>query len=252
MANSDTHREMHDLFNGRDFDAVAKRVTDDFRYVDRGRGIEVLGGDGFKAYLGGWTATMSNARVTDARYIDGGTTSVALFTGRGTHDGALGPIPPSGNDIAFPLCEVFTYDGDGNVTSGELYYDQTAVIAQATPESPRLASSNVADGERRAFEHGEMRVTTAGGVTLGRAEFKPGWRWSNDVKPLAGTSSCQVAHNGYIISGRLHVRMDDGTEAECGPGDLFVIAPGHDAWVVGDETCVALDWTGGTNYALPT
>ena len=252
MANSDTHRELHDLFNGRDFDAVAKRVTDDFRYIDRGRGIEVLGGDGFKAWLGGWTEAMSNARVTGARYHDAGATSIAIFTGRGTHDGQLGPIPPSGNEITFALCEVLTYNEDGDVTGGELYYDQMSVLAQATAESPKLASANVKDGEKRTFNNGEMRLATAGGVTLGLAEFKPGWRWSNDVKPIAGTDSCQAAHNGYIISGRLHIRMDDGTEAECGPGDLFIAAPGHDAWVVGDETCVALDWTGSTNYAVPS
>src|SRR2546430_15252988 len=118
MANSDTHREFHDLFNGRDFDAMGKRVTDEFHYVDRARGVGLMGRDAFKAWLGEWTAVMSNARVTDARYLDADNTSVSMFTGRGIQDGPLGPIPASGNDITFALCEGLTYDDDGNVTGG--------------------------------------------------------------------------------------------------------------------------------------
>jgi uncharacterized cupin superfamily protein len=71
------------------------------------------------------------------------------------------------------------------------------------------------------------------------------------VKPLAGTESCQAAHTGYIVSGRMHIRMDDGPEGELGPGDAFICSPGHDAWVVGDEPCVALDWSAATDYAKP-
>ena len=106
--------------------------------------------------------------------------------------------------------------------------------------------------ETRTFDNGEMRVVNLAGATVGRAEFRPGWKWSNDVKPLAGTDSCQAPHTGYIISGRLHVRMDDGSEAEAGPGDAVAISPGHDAWVVGDETCVMIDWSGSANYAVPS
>jgi len=105
--------------------------------------------------------------------------------------------------------------------------------------------------EKRSFEHGEMHVVTVAGATIGRATFRPGWKWSNDVKPIAGTDSCQAGHTGYVISGRMHVKMDDGTEAEAGPGDGVVISPGHDAWVVGDEPCVMLDWSGSANYAKP-
>ena len=105
--------------------------------------------------------------------------------------------------------------------------------------------------EKRSFEHGDLSVVNIEGATVGRAVFRPGWKWSNDVKPIAGTDSCQAPHTGYIISGRMHVVMDDGREAEAGPGDAFVIAPGHDAWIVGDEPCVALDWSGAANYAKP-
>jgi quercetin dioxygenase-like cupin family protein len=72
------------------------------------------------------------------------------------------------------------------------------------------------------------------------------------VKPIAGTSSCQAAHAGYVLSGRMRIVMDDGTEGEMGPGDFFVIPPGHDAWTVGNEACVAFDFTGATSYAQAT
>ena len=103
--------------------------------------------------------------------------------------------------------------------------------------------------ELRKFTNGELRVVTLSGAVVGRAVFQPGWRWSNDVKPVAGTESCQAAHTGYIISGRMHVIMDDGAEGDLGPGDAFVASPGHDAWVVGDEPCVALDWSAAADYA---
>lgn len=103
--------------------------------------------------------------------------------------------------------------------------------------------------EKRSFEHGDVNLVTIAGATIGRAVFNPGWKWSTDVKPIAGTASCEAPHTGYVISGRMHVRMDDGTEGEAGPGDAVVISPGHDAWVVGDEPCVMLDWSGLADYA---
>jgi hypothetical protein len=92
-------------------------------------------------------------------------------------------------------------------------------------------------------------VVTIGDFTLGKGTFEPGWRWSEDDKPIAGTDSCQVRHTG-CISGRMTVRMDDGTEATVGPGDVMLIEPGHDAWVVGEEPCVLYD-TGVAAYAKP-
>ena len=106
--------------------------------------------------------------------------------------------------------------------------------------------------EKRSFENGSMNLVTVSGGTVGRAVFNPGWKWSNDVKPIAGTDSCQVSHLGYVISGRMHVKMDDGTEGDAGPGDVIVISPGHDAWIVGDEPCVILDWAGSDSYAKPS
>jgi mannose-6-phosphate isomerase-like protein (cupin superfamily) len=98
--------------------------------------------------------------------------------------------------------------------------------------------------------HGHMDVVTLGDFTLGRGTFEPGWKWSEDVKPIAGTDSCQVHHTGYCLQGTMTIRLDDGTELTIGPGDVVDIDPGHDAWVDGDEACVFLD-TGVAKYAVP-
>lgn len=106
--------------------------------------------------------------------------------------------------------------------------------------------------EARSFGHGNVKLSKIGNMVCGVATFEPGWKWSSDVKPIAGTNSCQVHHNGYVISGRMKIVMDDGSSAEVGPGDFFVCEPGHDAWTVGDEACVALDFsTGISTYAKP-
>ena len=105
--------------------------------------------------------------------------------------------------------------------------------------------------ETRPFkDHGHMDVVTLSDFTLGRGVFEPGWRWSNDVKPIAGTESCQTLHTGICLSGQMSVLLDDGTDMQVGPGDVVVIEPGHDAWTVGDEACVLLD-TGIAAYAKP-
>ena len=85
---------------------------------------------------------------------------------------------------------------------------------------------------------------------VGRGVFEPGWRWSVDVKPLAGTGSCEASHRAYVLSGRMHVVMDDGQETDIGPGDFAVIPPGHDAWTVGKEPCVMFDFAGMETYAM--
>ncbi|HLH12861.1 MAG TPA: cupin domain-containing protein [Methylovirgula sp.] len=107
--------------------------------------------------------------------------------------------------------------------------------------------------ETRAFRNGKgkVEVVTIGGHTFGRGIFEPGWRWSEHVKPIAGTASCQAAHTGYVLEGRMIVMMDDGSQAEYGPGDAFYMPPGHDAWIVGDGRCVLLDFTGIGTYAKP-
>jgi len=105
--------------------------------------------------------------------------------------------------------------------------------------------------ETRPFQEGtgKLELVNLEGGAVGRATFQPGWRWSEHVKPISKTDSCQAAHTGYYISGRMKVVMDDGEEMEFGPGDLAQIPPGHDAWIVGDEPCVVIDWHGFGDYA---
>jgi len=128
---------------------------------------------------------------------------------------------------------------------------------------PRDRRSSVAELEQKRFESpeetrtfadgmGHIDLVTVGGTKVGRGVFEPGWRWSSHVKPIAGTDSCQAAHTGVVVEGRMAVRMDDGTEVEYGPGDVFYMPPGHDAWIVGDDTCMMYDVTGMGTYALPT
>ena len=109
--------------------------------------------------------------------------------------------------------------------------------------TPRRGNAGGRRGTRARVQLGE--------TTIGRGVFGPGWRWSESVKPIAGTDTCQAHHTLYVLSGHMGIRMDDGTEAEVGPGDAVVIPPGHDAWVVGDEPCVAIDTTGVARYAKP-
>jgi quercetin dioxygenase-like cupin family protein len=94
-------------------------------------------------------------------------------------------------------------------------------------------------------------VNTETGV-VGRATFEPGWRWSEHVKPIAKTESCQAPHMGYVISGRMTVKMDDQTTEQFRPGDIMIVPPGHDAWTDGDEACIVVDWTGIGDYAKPS
>jgi quercetin dioxygenase-like cupin family protein len=98
--------------------------------------------------------------------------------------------------------------------------------------------------ETREIAKGKIEIVKIGEVIAGRGTLEPGWRWSEHVKPVVGGTSCQVKHIGYVVSGRLGVKMDDGTEFEIAAGDAHVIPPGHDAWVVGDERFVGLDFSG--------
>jgi quercetin dioxygenase-like cupin family protein len=103
--------------------------------------------------------------------------------------------------------------------------------------------------ETRPVDKGVVEVIRLDAATMMRTTFQPGWRWSECVKPLVGGESCQVNHVGYCVSGRLHVQMDDGHEMEIAAGDASHIPPGHDAWVVGDEQYVAIDFSGAEEYA---
>lgn len=103
--------------------------------------------------------------------------------------------------------------------------------------------------ETRDVPFGRIEVVKIGEATVGRAVLQPGWRWSTSVKPIAKTESCQASHLQYHVSGVLRVRMDDGTELDCRAGDVSVLPPGHDAWVVGNEPVVVVDFQGMVDFA---
>jgi hypothetical protein len=117
-----------------------------------------------------------------------------------------------------------------------------------------LIRKNLASPEEvRKFEggSGQLNLVNLEAGPVGRATFHPGWRWSEHVKPIAKTDSCQAAHACYFVAGRMKVVMEDGEEMEFGPGDFAIMAPGHDAWIVSDESCVVIDWQGFADYAKP-
>jgi hypothetical protein len=103
--------------------------------------------------------------------------------------------------------------------------------------------------EIRTPDKTKMDVVRLSGATVARITFQPGWKWSECVKPVAGTDSCQARHVGTIVAGRLRVVHNDGTEGEVGPGDAYVIEPGHDAWVVGDDQVVGFEFESAETYA---
>lgn len=105
--------------------------------------------------------------------------------------------------------------------------------------------------ETRKFAHGKAELVTVAGSTVGRFTFEPGWRWSESVKPIVGTERCENHHVGYALSGQMLVQAADGGESEIGCGDAYDIAPGHDAWIVGDDTFVGLEFKSAAEYAKP-
>ena len=103
--------------------------------------------------------------------------------------------------------------------------------------------------EVRDFPQGKVEIIKIGGAIVGKAILEPGWRWSTSIQPIAKTKSCEAAHFQYHVSGVLRVRMDDGTEFDCKPGDISLLPPGHDAWVVGNEPVVLVDFHGMIDFA---
>jgi len=103
--------------------------------------------------------------------------------------------------------------------------------------------------ETRSFENGKVDLLNIAGSEIGRLTLEPGWKWSDHVKPIAGTDLCEAPHFQYHVQGVLHVVMADGTEFDAHPGDVTALPHGHDAWVVGDEPAVVVDWWGASDYA---
>ena len=115
-------------------------------------------------------------------------------------------------------------------------------------EKLEVKSLNTPD-EARTFDKGKLELVKIGGALVGRATFQPGWKWSESVKPLVNTKSCEAPHFQYHVSGVMRIRMDDGDEFDCRPGDVSLLPSGHDAWVVGDEPVVVVDFQGMIDYA---
>ena len=121
----------------------------------------------------------------------------------------------------------------------------------ADSQTLKAKSTDSAD-ETRTFEKGRVNIVHIDEVIAGKFTLEPGWKWSECVKPIVGTDSCQVLHTGYVVSGRMKLVHDDGSEQEIGAGDVYVIRPGHDAWVVGEEPYVGIDFSSETErYARP-
>jgi quercetin dioxygenase-like cupin family protein len=120
---------------------------------------------------------------------------------------------------------------------------RTAMAAKA--EQKTFATPD----ETRTFENGKVELVHVGNSDIGRLTLEPGWRWSEHVKPIAGTDSCEAPHFQYHVAGTLRIRMDDGQEFEAKAGDVTALPQGHDAWVVGDQAVVLVDWWGASNYA---
>jgi quercetin dioxygenase-like cupin family protein len=115
----------------------------------------------------------------------------------------------------------------------------------------RMSLESPEEVRKFAADSGQLELVNLDAGPVGRATFSPGWRWSEHVKPIAGTDSCEAAHTCYFVSGRMKVVMDDGQEMEYGPGDFAIMPPGHDAWIIGEEPCVVIDWQGFADYAKP-
>jgi len=103
--------------------------------------------------------------------------------------------------------------------------------------------------EVREFPYGRLELVKIGGASVGRATFQPGWKWSTSLQPLVKTKSCEAPHFQYHVAGVIKVVMDDGSEFECKPGDVSLLPSGHDAWVVGHEAAVVVDFQGMVDYA---
>jgi quercetin dioxygenase-like cupin family protein len=113
------------------------------------------------------------------------------------------------------------------------------------------SKSHSSPDEVRTPDKSRVEIVRMEGFTIGRFTFEPGWRWSECIKPVVKTDSCQVSHVGYIVSGRLTVRMNDGTQKTVGAGESYTIPPGHDAWVEGNERFVGIEVMSAEQYAKP-
>jgi steroid delta-isomerase-like uncharacterized protein len=139
--NVQTHRDAHEAWNAREFDAVIEKMTSSIAYTDHARGLEIRTRDDFRAWIEEWAQMFSNGKIVDPKYADAGNRVVARFTGRGTNDGPFGPFPATGRELRFDLCEVLEFDDDGKIVGGDIYYDQLSILTQlGHVETPAAAA----------------------------------------------------------------------------------------------------------------
>jgi hypothetical protein len=136
MGNAETHQALHDAFNRRAYDEAVRPMREDAIYTDHPRSLSIKGPLEFTDWMRGWTTALSDARVTDAHYIDGGEYSVCMFHGQGTNDGPMGQLPPTGRRMDLPFCEVLRYDNQGKIISGEMFYDAASMMVQLGHAEP--------------------------------------------------------------------------------------------------------------------
>jgi uncharacterized cupin superfamily protein len=123
-------------------------------------------------------------------------------------------------------------------------------MAEGTATQKKIVRKNIkSPDETRKFDKGKIDLANIGDAVIGRFELQPGWRWSLSVKPIVQTEWCEQNHVAYIVSGRLKTKLRDGSEDEAGPGDAVFTPAGHDAWVIGTEPVVMLDFRGAATYA---
>jgi hypothetical protein len=167
---------------------------------------------------------------------------VTSFGGVPDHHGT-DPLPSACHDGGKPTA---TPGEDDHFTSG----NRPDGNDQRRPDMPVAESKYFSTpDDTREFERGRVDLVTIGGSEIGRLTLEPGWRWSEHVKPIVGTELCEAPHFQYHVSGILHIEMADGTTFDTGPGGVTALPQGHDAWVVGDEPVVLVDWWGASDYA---
>ncbi|WP_445187781.1 ester cyclase [Pseudonocardia sp. Cha107L01] len=136
MSNADLHRRSADLFNHRDWAGFVADYAADCEYIDQARNSTAKGREQVQEFEQGWVTAFSDAQMTDAQVIDGGSQTVLLFTGSGTNDGPLGPLPATGRQVSMRFCEIREYNTDGKVVRGQLFYDQVTMLVQLGHMNP--------------------------------------------------------------------------------------------------------------------
>jgi steroid delta-isomerase-like uncharacterized protein len=130
MGAVDQHRAAHEEWNNRDWDGIANRTAEQFRYSDHARGMSFKTRDEWMEWVKAWAEALPDGKIVDAQYIDAGKVSVARFTGRGTNDGPFGFLPATGKKVSFDVCEILEVDDSGRFVGGGIYYDQLGILAQ--------------------------------------------------------------------------------------------------------------------------